>query len=52
MCQKPRAIIRGSYTAGNKQGQNPGALQSLFRNTINLDLIIEQWDELVRLPHR
>jgi TnpA family transposase len=26
-----------------------GPLQSLFRNTINLDLIIEQWDELVRL---
>ncbi len=26
-----------------------GALQPLFRNTINLDLIIEQWDELVRL---
>jgi len=26
-----------------------GALQPLFRNTINLELIIEQWDELVRL---
>jgi len=26
-----------------------GSLQPLFRNTINLDLIIEQWDELVRL---
>jgi TnpA family transposase len=26
-----------------------GALQPLFRNIINLDLIAEQWDELVRL---
>ena len=26
-----------------------GPLQPLFRNTINLDLIVEQWDELVRL---
>ena len=26
-----------------------GPLQPLFRNTINLELIIEQWDELVRL---
>ena len=26
-----------------------GSLQLLFRNTVNLDLIAEQWDELVRL---
>jgi TnpA family transposase len=26
-----------------------GPLQPLFRNTINLDLIVEQWDELIRL---
>jgi TnpA family transposase len=31
------------------RGADYGPLQPLFRNTINLDLIIEQWDELVRL---
>jgi TnpA family transposase len=35
--------------SGIDRAADYGPLQPLFRNTVNLDLIAEQWDELVRL---